>query len=174
MTGPGPSLPKVRVLDGHDWYSIHVTQRNLPHWEHKGSTYFVTLNVDSKLGSPFRDPKVAKYMIEALAKNHTITYLLHAYVIMPNHLHLIIKPLGENTLAKIMQLLKGSSAHGMNQLLQRTGKFWQTENFDHLIRDNLGLREKWDYVKENPVRARLVDKAEDYPFSSFYVPKAQL
>jgi REP-associated tyrosine transposase len=53
-------------------------------------------------------------------------------------------------------------------LLERTGKFWQQENFNHLIRDAIGLREKWEYIKNNPVKARLVEHAEDYPYSSFY------
>jgi hypothetical protein len=54
-----------------------------------------------------------------------------------------------------MQNLKGS--YVINKLLKR--KFWQSENFDHLIRDHINLREKWEYIKENP--ARLVN--EDDP-----------
>lgn len=57
---------------------------------------------------------------------------------MPDHFHLIIKPLYENTLAQIMQNLKGTTAYAMNKLLSRSGKFWQTENFDHLIRNQMG------------------------------------
>ena len=87
---------------------------------------------------------------------------------MPDHLHIIIKPLYGNKLSEILKKMKGSSSYQINRLLNRSGKFWQTENFDHLIRDARGLSEKWEYVKQNPVKAKLVQKAADYPYSSFY------
>lgn len=69
-----------------------------------------------------------------------------------------------------MKTLKGFSSHQINKMLNRTGKFWQTENFDHLIRDANSLAQKWEYIKDNPVNTKLVNKPEDYPYSSFYVP----
>lgn len=172
MSDTKDNLPKVREFDGHDWFSTKISQRNLPHWELKGSTYFITTRVDSKVGKPFQNSHIASLMVSSLYREDKQKYMLHAYVVMPDHLHLIIKPLSENTLAQIMQNLKGSTAYAINKLLNRTGKFWQSENFDHLIRDAIGLREKWEYVKENPVKAGLVKKAEDYPFSSFYIPSS--
>lgn len=162
------SLPQIRTFDGHDWYSTKTYRRNLPHWELKGSTYFITVRVDAKVGKPFKDPSISKEMESILFNEDEKKYQLHAYVVMPDHLHFIIKPILGTTLAQIMRTLKGSSAYTINRLLSRTGKFWQTENFDHLIRDSIGLREKWEYIKENPVKAKLVVNAEDYPFSSFY------
>ena len=126
--------------------------------------------MDSKVGKPFQNPQLAEFMVTSLCRDNKTKYLLHAYVIMPNHLHLILKQLSDHTLARIMHTLKGSSAYAINKMLNRTGRFWQTENFDHLIRDDASLHEKWDYIKENPVKARLVDKAEDYLFSSFHIP----
>jgi len=163
------TLPKIREFDGHDWSSTRTQRRNLPHWELIGSTYFITVCVDSSLGKPFFDPLLAKTLITYLHRDDKQKYLLYAYVIMPDHLHIIIKPLAEFSLPEIMQRLKGGSAYSINKLLNRTGKFWQKESFDHLIRDGLGLREKWDYIKENPVKANIIEHAEDYPFSSFYV-----
>jgi REP element-mobilizing transposase RayT len=166
-------LPQVREFHGYDWFSTKNYRRNLPHWELKGSTYFMTTRVDSKVGKPFQDPLIASLMVSYLCRDHTQKYLLQAYVVMPDHLHLIRKPFHEYTLAQIMQNLKGTAAFAINKLLKRKGKFWQCENFDHLIRDNIGLRKKWEYIKQNPVRARLVNKAEDYPFSSFYTDSRQ-
>ncbi len=165
------NLPKIRQFDGHDWYSTKIHRRNLPHWELEGSTYFITIRVNPTLGTPFHDPNLAKLIISNLFLDDKKKYLLQAYVVMPDHLHLIIKPISGNRLAKIMQNLKGLSAYNINRILNRTGKFWQSESFDHLIRDEVGLRQKWEYIKENPVKAKLVNKAEDYPYSSFYVPK---
>ncbi len=161
-------LPKIREFDGHDWFSTKINNRNLPHWELKGSTYFITINVDLTVGKPFIKPELASIMEKSLYQYHKDKYLLQAYVIMPDHLHLIIKPLGTYTLSKIMQLLKGSTAYLINQKLERSGKFWQQECFDHLIRNAMGFREKWDYIRDNPVKAKLVENAEDYPYSSFY------
>ncbi|MDP1880191.1 MAG: transposase [Parachlamydiaceae bacterium] len=162
------TLPSIREFDGHDWFSTKTSRRNLPHWELKGSTYFITMNVNSLIDKPFKIHELAALMEKTLKQYHKDKYLLQAYVIMPDHLHLIIKPLENNTLAKIMQLLKGSSAYSINKCLERTDKFWQQENFDHLIRDGISLCEKWEYIKNNPVKARLVGRAEDYPYSSFY------
>lgn len=104
-----------------------------------------------------------------ITRSAKITYDLHAYVVMPDHVHIIIKPYSGIKLSQIMQNLKGSTAFQINKILKRKGKFWQDENFDHLIRDAIGLRNKWEYIKENPVKATLVNKPEDYPYSSFYV-----
>ncbi len=164
------SLPKIREFDGHDWYLTKISRRNLPHWELTGSTYFITIRVHSELGKPFFDHDLAQVMMSGLYRNDKKSYDLQAFVIMPDHLHIILKPLSGTRLSEIMKNLKGSTAYQINKMLNRSGKFWQVENFDHLIRDGLGLREKWEYVKENPVKAKLVDKAEAYPYSSFYAP----
>lgn len=110
-------------------------------------------------------------MASALFAGHKKSYDLQAYVIMPDHVHLLLKPIKDGSLSEIMKTIKGSTAYQINQLLNRTGKFWQTENFDRLIRHSIELREKWEYIKENPVVAKLVRSAEEYPYSSFYSPK---
>lgn len=164
-------LPQVRAFDGLDWFSTKIHRRNLPHWELPGSSYFITTRVDATLNKPFQDSALAKYMVSSLHRYDNEKYLLQAYVVMPDHFHLIIKPMEGNKLSQILQKLKGSTAYNINKMLNRHGNFWQTENFDHLIRDAAGMRKFWEYIRDNPVTAKLVEKAEDYPFSSFYVPK---
>ena len=167
---PTDTLPPIRNFDGHDWYSTGIHKRNLPHWELKGSTYFISFRVDSKLGKPFLNVELAKLMTIILYQYDQEKYILHAFVVMPDHAHIIIKPIFNNSLVKIMQNLKGASAYQINKYLNRSGKFWQSESFDHLIRDSIFLRDKWNYIRDNPVEARLVNRAEDYPFSSFFNP----
>jgi REP element-mobilizing transposase RayT len=164
-------FPKIREFDGHDWFLTKTYRRNLPHWELNGSTYFITIRVDANVGKPFSSPELASFMVSTLYRNDKSHYDLQAFVIMPDHLHIIIKPLFGKKLQEIKKILKGSSSYQINKMLNRTGKFWQTENFDHLIRDGLNLQQKWEYIKDNPVKAKLVSKPEDYPFSSFYVHK---
>jgi len=92
-------------------------------------------------------------------------YELHAFSVMPNHVHLLITP--HDSLPRILKSLKGFTARRANALLARPGKtFWLAESFDHLIRDRWEFEAIRRYIEENPVRALLVRRAEDYPWSS--------
>ena len=162
------TLPKIREFGGRDWYSTKTNRRNLPHWELSGSTYFITISVRLEVGKPFFNPLFAELMIATLYKGDKQSYDLEAFVVMPDHVHFIIKPLFGKKLSEIMRSFKGPTAYQFNKLLNRNGKFWQTESWDHLIRDGNSLRQKWEYIKENPVEAKLVKRAEDYKYSSFF------
>ena len=85
---------------------------------------------------------------------------------MPNHVHFVIETRERWPLAGIMQSLKSFSAKEANQILGRTGTFWQREYYDRFIRDSLHLENVVRYIEENPVKAGLVDRAEDWSWSS--------
>jgi REP element-mobilizing transposase RayT len=92
---------------------------------------------------------------------------LFAAVVMPDHVHLLLKALrDENSwpfpLVEIMQSLKGTTAHRINKLLHRSGPVWEEESFDHVLRSDESLKQKGEYIRQNPVRAGLVQKSEDY------------
>ncbi len=90
-------------------------------------------------------------------------YKLICYAIMPNHVHLVFELLNENKgISKIMQSIKRISARRANQELNRSGKFWQDESFDRLIRDDKELFNTIKYVLMNPVNAGLVDDWEKW------------
>jgi REP element-mobilizing transposase RayT len=91
---------------------------------------------------------------------------LYSWVIMPNHLHCLIKPLENNALHKIMHSLKSFSAHEVNKVLNRTGKFWMREYFDRYIRDEEHFQKAVRYIEKNPVKAGLCENASDWEFSS--------
>jgi REP element-mobilizing transposase RayT len=92
-------------------------------------------------------------------------YLLHAWVIMPNHVHVILEPRIE--LPAIMRWLKARTSRVANRMLGRTGTpFWQDESFDHWIRCSQELDELIEYVEANPVKAGLVQVASQWPWSS--------
>jgi putative transposase len=64
-----------------------------------------------------------------------------------------------------MQLIKGNTAFYANKLLKRTGQFWQKDSYDHYVRNE---REFWNivrYILQNPVKAKLVDNWEEFPFT---------
>ena len=86
---------------------------------------------------------------------------------MAEHVHLLFSALkdanGESySIPEIMQNIKSVSAHKINRAAERTGKVWQTESFDHVIRSSREFEAKVAYIAENPVMRRLVDIASDY------------
>lgn len=78
-----------------------------------------------------------------------------SYVIMPNHVHCLITPRETDTLQKTLQLLKGGTARRINKALGRTGKLWQRDSFDHIVRTFDHLERYQKYIRKNPEMARL-------------------
>ena len=92
-------------------------------------------------------------------------YELHAFVVMANHVHLLVLP--RVNPSRFLQSVKGYTAREANRLLGRTGQpFWQAESYDHWVRDDGEWERIKAYVENNPVKAGLVANAEDYPWSS--------
>jgi putative transposase len=90
---------------------------------------------------------------------------LHAYVVMANHVHLLLTP--KRSVASITQILKGVTAREGNRILGRVGMpFWQDESFDHWIRNESEFAQTKEYIEQNPVKARLVERPEDWIRSS--------
>ena len=90
---------------------------------------------------------------------------LHRYVIMPNHVHMLITP--NEPVCKVMQSLKRFTARQANMVLCREGKpFWQDESFDRLVRDRREFERISRYIDYNPVQAGLVGCPEEYPWCS--------
>ena len=90
-------------------------------------------------------------------------------VVMPDHVHIIFTPLKDNEgnpfgLAEIMSGIKGASAHSINQALNRRGRVWQDESFDHVLRSDESTYSKVLYICENPVRKGLVATEDEYPW----------
>lgn len=90
---------------------------------------------------------------------------------MPNHVHIVLKMIERNSndeipaLTKMLQGLKSFTALKANKLLNRSGSFWQAENFDRVIRNSEELESTIKYVLNNPVKAGLVDEWQDWSFS---------
>ncbi len=92
-------------------------------------------------------------------------YDLCAWVVMPNHVHLLILPLVP--VPSLMRWLKGSTARSANRILDRIGqRFWQDESFDHYLRGSHQLERTAAYIERNPLSAGLVRSAEQWPRSS--------
>jgi REP element-mobilizing transposase RayT len=125
--------------------------------------------LDEACGGQFylRQPAIADMIVEAIHYNADILghYLLQAFVVMPNHVHLLITP--ALPLPKLTKSLKGITAKRANAMLELTRKpFWQEESYDHLVRHERELEKIGSYIEENPVRASLVREASEYRWSS--------
>ena len=112
-------------------------------------------------------PAVADMMVEVLQHHANVLarYALHAFVVMPNHVHVLLNP--RVPLPQVTKAIKGFSAKRANQMLALTGNpFWQEESYDHLVRGADEWRRIKAYIEHNPVRAGLVKEASEYRWSS--------
>lgn len=87
-------------------------------------------------------------------------YSLGDFVLMPNHVHLLVTPFDGHDIRKLCFSWKRFSSGQVNRLLGRKGDLWQTESFDHLIRHVASLRKLQCYIEDNPAKARLF--ADEY------------
>jgi putative DNA methylase len=125
--------------------------------------------LDSGYGSCcLRDRRVSEVTRETLTKWNATRYRLMAWVIMPNHVHLLIEMLDEYSLSEVMHSIKSYTAHEANKILDRKGRFWSVESFDRYIRDARHFRNTVEYIENNPVKAGLCERAEDWEFSSAF------
>jgi REP element-mobilizing transposase RayT len=125
--------------------------------------------LDKECAGPayMRMPAVARVVVASIRKGVPADYRLHAWVVMPNHVHLLLTPNVEPSVA--LRRLKGASAREANQLLGLTGRpFWQAESYDHLVRSQAEFERIEDYIIQNPVRAGLARSEEEYPWSSVF------
>jgi putative transposase len=132
----------------------------------EGASYFVTTKC-AQGHRIFQMPEYAEILIETLHHyRERSAYLLHEFVVMPDHLHLIFTLGPTTSLEKAMQLVKGGSSFRINRLRERKLQVWQQGFHDWTIRDETDWCAKAEYIAMNPVRARLVGNFRDWPYSS--------
>ncbi len=114
-----------------------------------------------------RQPAIADMIVEVIRHNADVLkrYDLHAFVVMPNHVHMLISP--RIALPILTRTLKGYTAKLANQMLKLTGTpFWQEESYDHLVRNRVEFQRIRYYIEQNPVGAGLAHEAREYRWSS--------
>jgi putative DNA methylase len=121
------------------------------------------------ISGPFwlRNSAIARSVKEAMhhGAEKLEFYEIHAFVIMPNHIHLLITP--KVPISRITNGLKGVTARDANVILHRTGQhFWQDESFDHWVRNSAQFHRIRAYIESNPVSAGLATRPQDWPWSS--------
>ena len=114
-----------------------------------------------------RRPEIAELVVTALqdGDRRFRRYQLHAFVVMPNHVHLLVTP--KLVATRWLAPLKGFTAYRANELLNCHGRaFWQEESYDHLVRTEAEFDRIRCYIEENPVAAGLVAETQEHPWSS--------
>ncbi len=125
------------------------------------SAYFVSTQTAGR--KPFfRHERWARLMLATINHYSGTGYRLHAFVIMPDHLHLLIVPV--ESVEKSIQLIKGGFSFRAKRELEWNGEIWQPGFTDHRIRDEEDWRRHLDYIRTNPIEAKLVEDIALYEF----------
>ena len=112
-----------------------------------------------------KDPAAARIVVDSILFGAPVRYDLYAFVVMGNHVHVLIVPHWEPK--EIMQPMKGFTSFEINKLQEQPGRvFWQDESYDHWARDEEEMHRIIAYIENNPVVAGLCSKPEEWPWSS--------
>jgi putative transposase len=127
-------------------------------------TFFIT-TVTWKRLPIFRKEDRARLLIDVLFNyREQGKYLLHEFVIMPDHVHVLITPSPEISLERTVQFIKGGFSYRLRK--EEKMEVWQPSFTNHRIRDLEDYERHGEYIRLNPVRAKLVSEALEYPYSS--------
>lgn len=133
------------------------------HATNNRQTYMVTSETWGRR-SLFRSERWAKLFIDTLYHYRGTAFLLHAFVVMPEHFHILITPTG--SLERAVQYIKGGFSFRARKELGSTMEVWQKGFSDHRIRDAEDYEKHVQYIQLNPVRKRLASNPIDYVYSS--------
>ena len=131
----------------------------------ENAAYMVTFTTADKIRI-FSDEGDAAIVVESILKGRSLHhYLLFGFVVMPDHVHLVLKPLTRQ-LSECIKSIKGSTARRINERNLVQGKVWQKRYWSRPIVDDRLLAIEVAYVENNPVKANMVGMVDVYPFSS--------
>jgi len=130
---------------------FQVKRRHLPHWTFTGAVYFVTF----KLKKGQLSVQEQKLVLEHVRGGDKKYYELIAAVVMPDHVHILLKPNEGQILSGIMKGIKGVAARKINAARGACGPVWQGESFDRIVRNEKEFNVKLRYMFYNPLKKGL-------------------
>ena len=133
------------------------------HATNNRQTYMITTETWQRRAL-FRNESWAKLFVDTLYHYRGAAYLLHEFVIMPDHIHVLITPV--TSLEKAIQFIKGGFSYRAKKELGSNMEIWQKSFQDQRIRDAADYDVHRNYIHQNPVRQRLCERAGEYPYSS--------
>ncbi|MEM9160015.1 MAG: transposase [Verrucomicrobiota bacterium] len=137
-------------------------RKRLPHtpppWVPNASLYFITICCQHRHRNTLAKPDIAAPLFETIAyREKLLHWSVHLMLLMPDHLHAFIAFSPHQSMTKTISDWKQYTA-------KKLKIDWQANYFDHRIRNDAELQEKWSYVLNNPVRANLCQSPEDWPY----------
>ena len=109
-------------------------------------------------------PAARDIVLRTCVAFHEVLCWLDCIIVMPDHVHVILIPYLDSSLSRVLGRMKGRSSFEVNRRFGRQGPLWQRESFDRMIRSEDKLAQKRAYIFDNPVRAGLVSRWQDYPW----------
>jgi putative DNA methylase len=169
--GDKPQSITFRLVDSAPTMLLKQWRIELARPDGEGPSRALRRRIDAALDQGFgarslEEPKIAAIVEEALIRFDAERYHLHAWCIMPTHVHVLASPLGGRTLSELLHSWKSFTAKEANRVLGRKGSFWASEYFDRAIRDDAHFHTAQAYIANNPVKAGLCAAPEDWPFGS--------
>ena len=138
---------------------LQIYRRKLPHWRLEESVYFLTWRLHR--GQPELSPSERSAIVSALRYFNGQRYELFAFVVMPDHVHVLMKPHGFS-LQNIVHSWKSFSANRLQREFGREKRIWQEEYYDRIMRDEAEFLEKANYIFNNP--AKVWSESDEYPW----------
>lgn len=133
-------------------------QHAIPDWVGHGSDFFITINCYPRELNQLALSKTAAAIERSLLHQQSSgAWWVHMFLLMPDHLHALVSFPNEATLQRTIKNWKRFLAH-------QEGIVWQRDFFDHRLRQDESLAEKWTYIRNNPVRKGLVSTPDEWPY----------
>ena len=147
---------------------LQERKRRLPHHEQPGATDYITFTRAPGAHVDLTDAPIARIIVGAMRYFAGIRYHLYDYTVMPDHVHVILKPMfcsgSWESLSDIMHSIKSWTANQINRRLGRSGSLWLDESYDHMLRGQKDHEVKARYIWLNAARAGLIDDPPEWPW----------
>lgn len=133
--------------------------------ELKKGAYYHVYNRANRKEMIMNSKEIKNLFIEVLRRSKKkYKYRLINFVLMPNHFHMLIKPLGNEKLSRIMQWITSVFAQKFNKIFNYVGHVWCDRYKSKIIKSSKQFYRTFEYIAENPIRAGLVQKMEEYKY----------
>lgn len=133
-----------------------------------GAIYFITSVTEGRVPL-FEKNEHLELLVNVIEEERKrLGFIISAYVLLPNHCHFLINPGEKANISNIMAVIKARCAKSINILLKRTGKIWQHQFMDHIIRSSIDYQRHLEYIHHNPLKHGLVKDAKEYRWSSWH------
>ena len=160
-----------RLIDSVPLDLLNKWREQVAHWPETTAKIALSKRIEryldvGKANLWLQNSDIAQMVQDNLLYFDAQRYKLCAWVVMPNHVHILIKVEPQWSLSTIIHAWKSYTAKQANRLLNRQGKFWQEDYYDRYIRDLQHYKATINYIEANPIKAKLCLNKEDWLYSS--------